>query len=154
VSVSVGPFQSCAILMDSGAVACWGANLSGELGPSISSVLSAVTLRGLINVVSVAVGSLHGCAVRADGTAWCWGRNDSGQLGNGSPPTAAAAVPVQVSGITGAVSVVAGRSHTCALLAGGTVKCWGVNDRGQLGNGTITASSGVPVGTAPISSKA
>jgi len=57
--------------------------------------------------------------------------------------------PVQVSGITGAVGLTAGWwHHSCALLGGGTVRCWGANDWGQFGNGTRTSSS-IPVTMSP-----
>ena len=58
--------------------------------------------------------------------------------------------PVKVSGISTAKAISAGGSHTCALLAGGTVKCWGLNSNGQLGDGT-TIQSATPVKVLGIS---
>src|SRR5207247_172197 len=49
--------------------------------------------------------------------------------------------PVTVTGVTGAVAITAGGTHTCARLADGTAKCWGNNGSGQLGNGNTTSSS-------------
>jgi alpha-tubulin suppressor-like RCC1 family protein len=46
-----------------------------------------------------------------------------------------------VSGITTATAVAGGSSHVCALLGDGSLKCWGLNNRGQLGNGTTTNST-------------
>src|SRR5439155_1017831 len=93
----------------------------------------------------------HSCALLgADGTVWCWGRNVDGQLGNGTraPVDCAqrgvpcgSSTPVQASGITGAVAVIAGGYHTCALFGDGSAQCWGRNDDGQLGDGTTTRSS-------------
>ena len=65
-----------------------------------------------------------------------------GQLGNGS--TANEFVPAPVSGITDAIAIAAGAGHTCAILTGGSVQCWGANEHGQLGDGTTTNSL-VPV---------
>ena len=69
---------------------------------------------------------------------WCWGTNASGALGNGT--TTAAYTPVQVSGITNAVLIEATHGGSCAVLATGDLKCWGVN---TAGHSTVGDGSGV-----------
>ncbi|GAB3487804.1 putative Ig domain-containing protein [Flexivirga lutea] len=135
-SVSAGDSHACALLV-SGGVECW-----GIIGNTIAS--SPVPATGLTsNAVSISVGGMHTCAVLTTGGAECWGTNYSGQLGNGT--TVGSTLPVPVTGLSsGVASISAGDIHTCALLAGGGVDCWGYNYYGQLGNGT-TVGSTVPV---------
>ena len=97
----------------------------------------------------VAAGIYHSCAIFVGGTVKCWGLNDHGQLGDGTTGNSDGTTNyslgyVAVTGITTATSISAGSDYSCALLTGGTVKCWGTNGFGQLGNGTTTSSS-VPV---------
>ena len=75
------------------------------------------------------------CAILSDGSAKCWGNNSYGALGIGHAP-GGSLIPITVLGITDAVAMAAGCNHTCALLSSGTIKCWGHNEYGQLGNGT------------------
>ena len=86
----------------------------------------------------VTIGQDHLCAFMNDGSVQCWGRNALGQLGDGT--TADSLNPVAVQGITNALSVDtgAGRTHQCALLMDGSVKCWGGNYYGTIGDGTST----------------
>jgi alpha-tubulin suppressor-like RCC1 family protein len=98
----------------------------------------------LSNAVAVSSGSGHNCALFANGTIDCWGYNSSGELGTGVRTTSspyAITTAVAVKGITTATSFSAGFLHTCALLAGGGVECWGYNRNGELGNGTATNHS-------------
>lgn len=92
----------------------------------------------------VSAGVYHNCALVVGGQVACWGFESNGQLGNGVIADSGLATPVLVQGITNAIQISAGGFHTCALIQGGTIKCWGYNNVGQLGNGSLD-DSGVPV---------
>jgi alpha-tubulin suppressor-like RCC1 family protein len=149
-SISSGLEHSCAVKSD-GRVFCWGSNSAGQLGDggthqdcnSVDCSPTPVQVSGLTDVVSVAAGHYHTCAVKSDGTAWCWGSNAGGRLGDGSfsdHPT-----PVQVSGLGGVQAISAGVTHGCALTNDGAAWCWGANLDGSLGDGGVYAESRVPV---------
>ncbi len=135
-AVIAGNGYSCALLSD-GSVKCWG---GGAVGQNSATPSVVPGLNG--GVAMVAGGQDQACALFPDGTAKCWGYNGSGQLGNGTKIDSSTAVTV--SGLSGATSIAAAFSNngtdgdTCAVLAGGTVQCWGDNSYGQLGNGTTT----------------
>lgn len=96
---------------------------------------TTISTLGFPGATAIAAGLNHTCALVSGGSVRCWGRNDYGQLGDGSAVTRRL-IPVTVSGLSGATSIVAGDIHTCALVSGGTVRCWGNNSSGQLGDGT------------------
>ena len=107
VSVVTGQFHSCGLQI-SGLVSCWGSNSWANLGTLVFAPEGTeVTVTGLANAVSVSAGDLHTCAVRADGTVWCWGDDTFGKLGNATIPTAPSYTAVQVTGVSGAVTVAA-----------------------------------------------
>jgi hypothetical protein len=83
----------------------------------------------------------HDCVLLEDGTARCWGVDEYGQLGVGSTVAGRSATPAVVHDLEGAIALAGGRDHTCAVVEGGTVRCWGSNAKGQLGDGTTTDSA-------------
>ena len=91
---------------------------------------------------------LTGIAARKSGAVVCWGQGFRGQLGDGNQRPDASTPQAQfvpVSGVTQAISVGAGGSHSCATTSANTIFCWGANDRGQLGNPTAAATELSPV---------
>lgn len=144
-AVTAGNGWSCALLQG-GSIDCWGANSFGKLGNGLQAdSWKPVKVSGISDAVRVFAGQFHTCAVLGGGEIKCWGENMQGALGDGT--TNDSSTPVTVSGISNAVAVSAScgnTDETCAVLADGTVKCWGDNTYGQLGDGT-TNNSLVPV---------
>jgi alpha-tubulin suppressor-like RCC1 family protein len=138
ISVSAGGAHTCALL-SVGTVMCWGNNVYGKLGNgTLVNSSTPVAVNGVSNAISISVGGAHTCAVLRTGAIVCWGRNQFGQLGN-SNTTSDSSSPVAVAGISSATSVSAGKDHTCAVLVGGAVLCWGRNPSGQLDSGVNLA---------------
>jgi alpha-tubulin suppressor-like RCC1 family protein len=146
VAAGWGP-HTCARKMDS-TLWCWGFNGAGQLGDGTTVTPRAlpvqVTTLG-VTVVEVAAGVAHTCARKMDGTLWCWGHSGKGQVGDGSLDTPKPS-PVQVSTLgTDVAGMTAGYEHTCARKGDGTLWCWGDNNSGQLGDGTMTTPRPLPV---------
>ena len=152
-ALALGEAHSCALLGDD-SVRCWGRNHVGQLGTGemfdrdrptdMGDNLGAVDLGEGETARAIAAGFAHTCAILSrDSSVKCWGDNKHGQLGIGDNlsrgnvkgemgdflPT------VNLGTGRSAVSITAGDGFTCAILDDGSVKCWGYNNRGQLGIG-------------------
>lgn len=133
--IAAGPQRSVALKED-GTVWTWGYDhYAWQTGEDISNNIPS-QVADLNGVVDIAGGYEHVVVVRADGTVWAWGSNYSNQIGNGNQWWQFQDVPTQVPNLTNVVKVAAGFDHTLALLSDGTVWAWGVNNFGQLGDGT------------------
>ncbi len=144
--VSSGSTHTCAIRISNSRAYCWGENRNLQTGGT--GDFSYYPTEVLVGVSSVGAGGVHSCAVKTDGTVWCWGDNRYGQLGNNS--TTGSIVPVQVSSLAGVTSLSIGKNHhSCAIVSGGEIKCWGQNDNGQLGNGSVSLTGQLTPVTVP-----
>ncbi len=140
-AVSAADYESCALLKD-GTIKCWGYYVSGPGGAQKNP--TPVTMTGIPTATAVSVGTFGSCALLKDGTIRCWGEDSLGGLGNGTTIDAKVTdiyTPVTVTGIATAIAISSGYSHTCAVLTGGAVQCWGQNNYGKLGDGTTTDRS-------------
>ncbi|WP_163870007.1 chromosome condensation regulator RCC1 [Myxococcus eversor] len=134
-----------------GRVYTWGRNNRGQLGLGADVTTDQTQPRavpGLESATSIAFNQNFATALAADGTVWTWGENSDGQLGMGTPPVDGAPhtldvtpryAATRVPGLTGAVSVAPGFRHTLVLMEDGTVRAFGNNTNGQLGDGTAVA---------------
>lgn len=141
VQISVGSTHFCALKSPT-SLYCWGENSYGQLGTgnTANSYANPILVSGIADAKSVSVRYWNSCILTNAGTALCWGWNQGQQL----QPGAAVRVltPTDIApGVTGIKQVSLGYGFTCILTAQDTVMCKGLNNVGQLGNGTTTASS-------------
>ena len=151
--VSAGGSHTCALL-DDDSIKCWGSNQFGQLGhgntvalggnpDEMGDNLVAVDLGSGHSAKQVSAGGSHTCALLDDNSIKCWGSNQFGQLGQGNSVALGGnpdemgdnLVAVDLGSGHSAKQVSAGGSHTCALLDDNSIKCWGSNQFGQLGQG-------------------
>ena len=136
-SVSAGGKYTCAI--KSGALYCWGAGLSGQLGRgTVYGDLEAGVAKNMgSDVSSISAGSIHACAIKS-GALYSWGSSADRRLGRSSFEKS---TPKEVTDMgSGLSSVSAGDKHACAIKSG-ALYCWGGNLSGQIGNGATSTSS-------------
>jgi len=157
-AINSGASHTCAIL-DNDTLKCWGQNTYGNLGQGdtmdrgnlpgqLGDTLPPISFGTNLIVLQTAGGTGFHCAILKDVVSGgkqvkCWGANALGQLGLGDvvmrgdePGEMGDALPAVNLGNVGEVLQIDSTvAHTCALFAGGKVKCWGSNDHGQLGLG-------------------
>jgi alpha-tubulin suppressor-like RCC1 family protein len=148
VHLASGYGGTCAVLQ-SGDLWCWGFNDQGELGGRAArDQYVPVRVLGISHVVNVGMGGSHTCAVDSSGRVYCWGADGVSQLGDNyfaeqSLYPALLASPVSPAQLT------VGATHNCAVTAGHDLLCWGDDNSGELGDGTLTPR-GTPRPVGPL----
>jgi alpha-tubulin suppressor-like RCC1 family protein len=140
--VAAGWGHTCA-LTTAGGVHCWGNNEFGQLGYGQEAFerLTPVIIPELQSgVIGLSAAGGQTCALVLGGAVLCWGNNKYGQLGDGTSEIRRSPAAIE-SLDQGVAKVIAGWNHTCAVMGGGEVKCWGWNFYGQLGDETKAAQS-------------
>lgn len=145
-SITAGAYHTCAVNW-LGQVYCWGRNNNGQLGDTTTYDSSIpVLVIGLDGqrIVQISAGSMHTCALDANGSVYCWGSNRDGKLASSldqfmiPQATKVEGLPTLIS------SIAAGSSHTCVLDKESNLWCWGEGTFGQIGLNPFK-NSAVPV---------
>jgi alpha-tubulin suppressor-like RCC1 family protein len=140
--ISIGQFHTCG-LTSRGVAYCWGYNEYGQLGDgttSNSGVNGPQPVIGGLRFASIQGAGYHTCGLTSRGVDYCWGYNEFGQLGDGRITNSGVNGPQPVIGGLRFASIQGGPYHTCGLTVRRTAYCWGLNEDGQLGDGTTTNS--------------
>jgi large repetitive protein len=131
--------HGCAVKSDK-TVWCWGQNNHKQLGqiPASAAFSNPVQVSGITNAAQVTLGGNTSCARLENGTVRCWGQNTGGVLGVDQVSLSSSETPQIIGGLANVIDISLSDGTGCAVISGGTVKCWGANSDGALGIGSST----------------
>ena len=136
-AISVGSNHSCVIL-DDDSLKCWGYNQYGEIGDASTTQRNLPTLVDLgenRTAKAISAGNGHTCAILNDDSIKCWGDNQYGQIGiKTNLPYQTTPTGVSLGADKTAKMISLGDYHSCAILNDDSLKCWGYNQYGQVGD--------------------
>ena len=126
---------------------CWGWNSTGQLGDgTYARRLVPTRVVTDLTFIAVTANDAHSCALTSGHKAWCWGDNAAGELGDGSG-VASRTVPGPVAGSRSftVLNAPGQNEHSCGVTGGGSLFCWGLNNYGQIGDGSTVNVRPTPV---------
>jgi alpha-tubulin suppressor-like RCC1 family protein len=142
IGVAAGQYHTC-VLLQGGQIKCWGGSTGVLASLGALAAHAPVDLGTDAVATAVEVGNGYSCALLTGGALECWGENGTGELGQGvstpqlNDPSVLA--PVNLGTGLAVLGFAVGTDHTCAIVDGGRVKCWGGNWAGALGLGDAVA---------------
>lgn len=138
-TVETGFWHSCGMSYPDNRALCWGTGGDGQLGDGTGATrLLPVAVAGARQFRQVTVGYFHSCGVTTENWAYCWGNSQYGQVGD-STGGWIRLKPVKVAGTRQYRQIDGGSYHTCAVTTDYRAYCWGRNDAGQIGDGTLSS---------------
>jgi alpha-tubulin suppressor-like RCC1 family protein len=144
--VSCGYQSGTGAIKTDGTLWTWGDGLQLGNGATTNTSTPVTTFAGGTNWKQVSCGGYHVAAIKTDGTLWTWGGASSNRLGNADTTNRSTPVTTFAGG-NNWKQVSAGRDHTLAIKADGTLWTWGFAGRGSLGTNDTTPSRSTPVTT-------
>ena len=148
--LAAGAWSTCATTSKDGVV-CWGDNSYGQLGNGTNMASCpdgyVCSVQGMeLGVDAVFGGGLAHCALRKDGDVFCWGDTVFDQSSDGvNAPHHISYSPHKMPELADAATVGVGLYFQCALTAGQSTKCYGLNSSGQIGTKSTTGDGSDPV---------
>ncbi len=151
--VAAGWDLTCALVGTAGDVWCWGDNTFGQLGDGTEDSRGTPSpVVDLTGATAIAVGDDNACAVVAGGAVKCWGSNLSNELGSGTDDSWSSRPLDVAGGLSGVSRLAVSSNHACAIDGAAALRCWGIDNYGQLGTNDgshETPGPPVAVGGAP-----
>ena len=148
VSISAGDDFACA-LMDNRKVMCWGENNDGRLGQGPLATDDETTpvwvsMENSETAHFLDIGTKSACMILDSGETKCWGTNEEGQIGQGDTDIDYYSTPTVVSGNYDFVALSINSDTICAITSNAEGYCWGDNEAGQTGRGSIDTDEPTP----------
>jgi hypothetical protein len=123
----------------------WGENTNAQAGVGNYTIVVPPQTTSAADLIAADGGRNGITGIASNGDVYTWGTQSWGELGNGGTPPAVL-TPTRINGLADAVAVAAGSYHVLVILANGSVRSYGLNGSGQLGDLTLNNRS-TPVAT-------
>jgi len=138
--ISSDGYHTC-VITSNDLLKCWGDNSNGQLGDNTINTINSYTPKTInlgwrVIPTQLSLGGYHTCVITSGDSLKCWGNNVYGQLGDGTKSNRNTPKTVNLGWWVAPTHLSLGGYHTCVITSDDSLKCWGSNEYGQLGDGT------------------